>query len=147
MVFIKRRRKIPLRAEDIMITELVTINPEATIAEAAKLMWERRVGSVLVVAADGKLRGIVTERDMVFACSEGWDPTKRLVMDIMTEDPITVRRDDDVLTVIRKMREVGVRHLPVVDEEGRPVGIISYRDVLDLIMTIFGVTLGIYAED
>ncbi len=147
MVFIRRRRKIPLRAEDIMVTELVTVDPDTSIAEAAKLMWDKRIGSVLVVDEDGRLRGIVTERDIVFACGEAWNAKEHRVYEIMSENPITVKPDDDILTVIRRMREANVRHLPVIDEDGRPVGIISYRDVLDLIMTIFGLTLGVYAED
>jgi len=147
VVFLRRRRTLPIRAEDIMVREVVTVTPETPISKAAKVMWENRIGSLVVVSADGRIRGIVTERDMVFACSEGWDLNSRRVIDIMTDNPITVRPGDDIVTVINKMRDTGVRHLPVVDEDGRPIGIISYRDVLDTIMTFFALTLGLQARD
>ena len=146
MVFLKRRRKIPLRAEDVMTMEPVTVGPETTLAEAARLMWERRIGSLLVVDDEGRLRGIITERDLVFAVSEAWDPNRHTVLEVMTENPITVERDADILTVVRKMRDANVRHMPVVDENGRPVGIISYRDVLDLVMTLMAILLGAQQE-
>ena len=147
MVFLRRRRRVPLRAEDIMVVDLVKVSPDTTVAEAAKLMWGKRVGSVLVVDSDGRLRGIVTERDLVFACSEAWDPREHRVYEIMSENPITVRPSDSIITVIRKMREANVRHLPVVGDDGKPVGIISSRDVLDLILTLMGLTLGIQGEE
>ncbi|MCE4611247.1 MAG: CBS domain-containing protein [Desulfurococcales archaeon] len=147
MVFLRRRRKVPLRAEDIMVMDLIKVTPDTTIAEAARIMWNRRVGSVLVVDDEGKLRGIVTERDLVFACSEAWDTREHRVYEIMSENPITVKPDDSIFTVIRKMREANVRHLPVVDEEGKPVGIISSRDVIDLILTLMGIAIGIQGEE
>jgi len=146
MVFLRRRRKLPLRAEDLMTRDPVTIKEDASIAEAAKIMWKKRIGSLLVVDENGKLKGIVTERDLVFACSEEWDVREHKVYEIMTENPIAAKSDDDVIEVINKMREANVRHLPIVDEEGRPVGVISYRDVLDFIMTFFSITLGIKEE-
>lgn len=146
MVLVKRRRKVPVRAEDLMVRELVTVGPDDTVDTAARKMLEERVGSVLVVDSEGRLRGIVTERDLVFVVSESWDPRARRVWEVMTENPIVVRPGDDLVTVIRKMSEVGVRHLPVVGEDGRPVGIISYRDVLDFIMSVFMLALGLKEE-
>ena len=54
-----------------------------------------------------------------------------------------MKRDENILEVIRKMRDVNVRHIPVVDEEGKPVGVISSRDVLDIILTIMGLASAI----
>ncbi|BAA81505.2 conserved hypothetical protein [Aeropyrum pernix K1] len=146
VVFIRKRRKIPVRASDIMITEVVTVKPDDPVTRAAKLMVENLIGSVLVVDDEGRLRGIVTERDIVYVVSEAWDPTKHRVWEIMTENPIVVRPDDDLLTVVRKMSETNVRHLPVVDEKGAPVGIISFRDVLDFLMSVLGLALGMALE-
>jgi len=132
---LRRRRNIPLRAADIMSQPVETVSPDDSLREAAKRMLDRRVGSLLVVGSDGKLRGIVTERDLLYACAEGWSCGNRRVWEVMTENPVTVSPDDSIVDVIRKMRDMGVRHIPVVDAEGKPVGIISARDVLDAVLT------------
>ena len=144
MVLLLRRRRIPLRARDVMTSPPITIDPNATIKDVALKMRKERVGSVLVVDKEGKLRGIITEHDLVFACSEGWDPSTKQAWEIMTEDPITVKPEEDIVTVMRKMRDANVRHIPVVDDNGKPLGMISARDILDLIMTLAG--LGIIHE-
>lgn len=144
MILLLRRRRIPLRARDIMTTPPVTIGPDASIKDVARKMRTERVGSVLVVDEEGKLRGIITERDLVFACSEGWNPEVKQAWEIMTEDPITVKPDEDIVTIIKKMRDANIRHIPVVDDNGKPLGMISARDILDFIMTLAG--LGIFHE-
>ncbi|MCE4615869.1 MAG: CBS domain-containing protein [Aeropyrum sp.] len=146
MVFLKKKRKIPVRASDIMVREIVYVRPEDPVSVAAKKMVEERIGSVLVLDSEGRLRGIVTERDLVYVVSESWDPNKHKVWEVMTEDPIIVKPDDDLVTVIKKMSDIGVRHLPVVDESGKPIGIISYRDVLDFMMSVFAIALGLREE-
>ncbi|BES81997.1 CBS domain-containing protein [Pyrodictium abyssi] len=144
MILLLRRRRIPLRARDVMTSPPVTIDPNATIKDVARKMREERVGSVLVVDEEGRLRGIITEHDLVFACSEGWDPNTKQAWEIMTEDPITVKPDEDIVVVIKKMRDANIRHIPVVGEDGKPLGMISARDILDFVMTLAG--LGIIHE-
>ncbi len=144
MILLLRRRRIPLRAEDIMTAPPVTVKPDASIKDVAMLMRKNKVGSVLVVDEEGKLRGIITEHDLVYACSEGWHPENRQAWEIMTEDPITVQPHEEIVEVIKKMRDAGIRHIPVVDKDGKPLGMISARDVLDLVLTLAG--LGIIHE-
>lgn len=144
MVLLLRRRRIPLRARDVMTSPPVAIDPNATIKDVALKMRKERVGSVLIVDEEGKLRGIITEHDLVFACSEGWDPSTKQAWEIMTEDPITVKPEEDIVTVIKKMHDANIRHIPVVDDDGKPLGMISARDILDLIMTL--AALGIIHE-
>ncbi len=136
MILLKKRRKLPLRAEDIMTQPPITAKLNTKLVEAAKIMIENRIGSLLVVDEEGKLRGIITERDIVFAASQGWDPTQREVWEVMSENPITVTPDTDIVEVIEKMRTMDVRHMPVVDQEGKPVGVIASRDVLDTVLTL-----------
>lgn len=136
MILLKKRRKLPLRAEDIMTQPPITTKLNTKIVEAAKTMIEKRIGSLLVVDDEGKLRGIITERDIVFATSQGWDPTQREVWEVMSENPITVTPDTDIVKVIEKMRTMDVRHMPVVDDEGKPAGVIASRDVLDTVLTL-----------
>ncbi len=142
MILLKRHRKIPLRAKDIMSEPPITATLETTIAYVASLMRKNGIGSVLIVDEKGVLRGIVTERDIVFASSEGWNPKEHKAWEIMTENPITVSPEDDIITVIRKMRDVNIRHLPVV-KDNEPVGVISIRDILDVIWTLAGLGLGL----
>jgi CBS domain-containing protein len=136
MILLKKRRKLPLRAEDIMTQPPITTKLNTKLVEAAKTMIEKRIGSLLVVDEEGKLRGIITERDIVFATSQGWDPTQREVWEVMSENPITVTPDTDIVEVIEKMRTMDVRHMPVVDQEGKPVGVIASRDILDTVLTL-----------
>ncbi len=137
-----RRRRLPLRVEDIMVSPPVTLPKTAKLREAAKLMYEKRIGSVLIVDEEGRLVGIVTERDIVFACAQGWDAEKHEVWEVMSENPITVKPSDNVVSAMEKMREVGVRHLPVVDDKGRPIGMVSFRDIMDLVMTL--IEIGVF---
>jgi len=140
VILLLRRRKIPLRAEDIMTVPPITAKPETSLKDIAGLMRKHRVGSVLIVDEEGKLRGIVTEHDLVYACSEGWKPEATQAWEVMTENPITVKPDTEVIEVIKKMRNANVRHIPVVDDEGRPVGMISARDLMDFVLTLLGIT-------
>ncbi len=133
---IRRKRRLPLRVEDIMSTPPITIDRNAKIRVAARLMHDNRVGSVLVVDDEGKLIGIVTERDIVFACAEGWSADQHEVWEIMTENPITIKPSDTIGVALEKMGETGVRHLPVVDDEGKPVGVVAFRDIANTILML-----------
>jgi len=125
------KRSVPLRVSDVMVREVVTAGKNTPLKEAANSMYEKRVGSVVVVDEAGKPVGIVTERDLVYACAKGLSADTPIWM-VMTENPITIGEDALLLDAVEKMRSLNVRHLPVVDKEGKLVGIISVRDVLDL---------------
>ncbi|MGC8614203.1 MAG: CBS domain-containing protein [Conexivisphaera sp.] len=99
--------------------------------ELARRMHEARVGSVVIVDESGRPIGIVTERDIVYACAKGLAATAP-AWTIMTEDPITIRETALVVEAIGKMREADIRHLPVVDKDGKLVGILSFRDLMDV---------------
>jgi CBS domain-containing protein len=113
--------------QQLMSTELVTVGPDATVAEAAQLMSINRVGSALVVD-DGALRGIFTERDIVRALAAEHDAASHTVTDWMTTEPVVLSPDTTAVDALQRMLESGFRHLPVVDD-GRLVGIVSIRDL------------------
>ncbi len=135
-----------MRIGDLMTTEVVTIGPEASLKEAARLMLEAGV-SGLPVTEDGRLVGIITEADFVaeeaerrprrragllrfFAHEEPELPSKeRHVGDVMTRDVYTVGAEDDHVEAARLMEKTGVKRLPVV-EGGKLVGIVSRSDLL-----------------
>jgi len=91
-------------------------------------MAERHIGAVLV-AVDGRLQGIFTERDVLArVVAAGLDPNDTALGGVMTPNPDTVAPNDSALEALRRMSERGYRHLPVVDGE-RMVGIVSIRDL------------------
>ncbi len=139
MPLIKRKRKFPIRVEDIMSVPPITVHRTASIEEAAKIMFDNKIGSVLVVNDEGVLEGIVTERDLVFAIASGKVGKGLPVFMIMTENPITVGPGTPVDEALRRMKEVNVRHLPVVGKDGKPIGMISLRDIVDVIATFISV--------
>ncbi len=112
---------------DHMTRELLTIEPEATLAEAAKRMAARGVGAVVVLEGE-RLAGILTERDLLKAVAAGSHESAR-VSQWMTRHPETIEPNDDTDHAAALMIHGGFRHLPVVDE-GRTVGILSIRDLM-----------------
>jgi CBS domain-containing protein len=108
---------------------LISVEPKTSLAQVAKKM---RVddGDAVAVMSEGRLLGIITERDLVKAIADGVDPQQTQAEVVMTVDPATVAADEEVAVVAVKMMTLGVRHLPVVDSEGSPVGLISARDLV-----------------
>lgn len=116
-----------MRVSDAMSRELNRTGPETTIAEAASMMSQRRVGSTLVCAGD-RLLGIFTERDILRAVSHDASAMRDSLEHWMTRGPRTVTPDTNLDEALRIMVEGHFRHLPV-QEEGRLVGMLSMRDV------------------
>jgi CBS domain-containing protein len=107
----------------------VTASADITVAAAARLMKEHRIGAVLVID-EGRLAGIFTERDALFrVIAEGRDPAKTRVAEVMTANPRTIAPDRPFGHALHLMHEGGFRHVPVVDD-GRPLGVVSARDAL-----------------
>jgi len=119
-----------LRVKDVMSSPPIVVPEDATIEQAARKMWDERVGSVLVVNR-GKLTGIVTERDMLFALARSMVVGKVPVAKIMSRNVIAVDEEEQVAAAIQRMRQANIKHLPVIKTGGKPVGIISLRDLLD----------------
>jgi len=109
---------------------LLVARPEDNARHVAKAMVERQISSILVLDDDGKLIGIITERDFTrcFAV-EGVDGEKTTAGDIMTRDIETLSPDDSAFSALELMELRRFRHLPVVDAAGRPLGIVSIRDL------------------
>ncbi len=110
-----------------MTRDLLTIEPESPLAEAARRMASRGVGAVVVLDGE-RLAGILTERDLLKAVAGGLREDAR-VSDWMTRHPETVESEDATDHAASLMIHGGFRHLPVVDA-GRVVGILSIRDLM-----------------
>ncbi|HEY0978970.1 MAG TPA: IMP dehydrogenase [Flavobacteriales bacterium] len=116
------------RSESGMIQDPVKLDRKATVGDALKLMAEHRIGGIPVVDEGNKLVGIVTNRDLRFEKTMA-----RPVSEVMTKDRvITVARDTSMLQAEAVLQEFKIEKLPVVDAEGRLVGLITYKDIIKL---------------
>ncbi len=118
-----------MKVEDVPPGRLLSIDPNTSLAEVARRLRREGADSAAVMS-EGRLVGIVTERDLVRAIADALDPKQTKAEVIMTADPATVTPDEEVAVVALKMMRLGVRHLPVVDSEGTPIGLISASDLI-----------------
>jgi CBS domain-containing protein len=118
-----------VKVRDLPHGRLLSVGPDASLAEVAKRMRVEDCDSVAVMI-EKRLIGIITERDLVRAIADGVDPKKARADVFMSADPATVSADEDVSVVAVKMMALGIRHLPVVDDEGSPIGLLSARDLV-----------------
>ncbi len=110
--------------------EIISINSDATLSEAARLLARRRIGAVIVIGEDGSLAGILSERDVVRAVSdESVAALARPVSNFMTREITTCSEEDTVDGLMELMTNGRFRHVPVI-ANGRLVGIVSIGDVV-----------------
>lgn len=112
------------RISEMMTDRLVTVGPDDPVTAAAAAMREHDIGDVLVTE-DRVVRGVITDRDVaVRVVASGLDPASTAVRQV-----VSVRPDEPVASAVKKMREHAVRRLPVVDDDGRAVGVITIGDL------------------
>ena len=110
--------------------EVVTIAPSASLASAVGLLVEKRIGAVLILGADRRVVGILSERDVVRALAErGAGALEEPVSQTMTRKVSTCNENESVFNIMERMTEGRSRHVPVVDQ-GELVGIVSIGDVV-----------------
>jgi CBS domain-containing protein len=112
----------------------LTLPLSGTVADAVRVMREHRVGCVLVVEG-GRLVGIITERDLLLKLEEA--DMGRSIRELMTPRPEALSPDDPIVYALNKMSVGGFRHVPLVDERGCPVGVVSVKDIVDYIVDFF----------
>lgn len=105
----------------------VFIAPTATLREIAERLWWQAVGALVVGTADEPL-GIVSERDIVALIATGAEPTTT-AREAMTATLVTVRENDSVHDAVAAMLDHAVRHVPVTNDDGRVIGVVSIRDL------------------
>ena len=127
----------PLTAGDLCTRNTVIAYRKTGINEAARLMREQHVGSLIVVdeTIAGRLTvGVLTDRDIVTAVvARDMNPSALTVGDVMTADLVVAREEDSVLDVLASMRQKGVRRLPVTDARGVLIGVIALDDLLGVV--------------
>jgi CBS domain-containing protein len=122
-----------MKIQDIMTKDPSCVTPDATVRDAAQVMKREDVGVVPVVngEAEKRLVGIVTDRDIAIRCiADGKDGSCRVREVMSSDDLATCSFSDDVEQVMDAMRTEKVRRIPIVDERGSLVGIVSQADVL-----------------
>ena len=118
-----------MRVQDVMARNLITVEATEPVSAAARLMRERNIGSIPVQDAKGRLRGMLTDRDIVLRCvAAGRDPAKVEIEDVMSTGAITAAPGEDVTAALARMKSEQVRRLPVVEGETL-VGMLSLADV------------------
>jgi CBS-domain-containing membrane protein len=148
-----------IKVSDIMTTELVTFSPNDEIAKATKILLEKRFNGAPVVDATGKLVGILCQSDLIaqqknlpipsiFTFLDGFIPltsmkhlekeiekiAATLVSQAMTPDPVTVSPETEIVEVAELMVDKKFHTLPVVDDNGKVVGIIGKHDILKTLL-------------
>lgn len=118
-----------MRVGEVMTRGVELVPGEASVQEAATVMAENDIGAVLVGTED-RLEGILTDRDIIIrVVVEGRDPGRVLVRDVMSSTLFTCRDDAPVEMISREMDAHQVRRLPVLDDDGRLVGIVTRSDL------------------
>ncbi|MFQ3319731.1 MAG: CBS domain-containing protein [Natronomonas sp.] len=111
--------------EELMTSPVETVSPDASLAEAARILTEKGIGSLVV--GEDRLEGIITESDIVAAVGEELDPTTH-VSELMSDPVVTIQRHETLRAAAERMGHNGVKKLPVV-ENGAAIGIITTTDL------------------
>jgi signal-transduction protein with cAMP-binding, CBS, and nucleotidyltransferase domain len=120
------------------LKKVCTAKESTTLEDAVKQMQENEGGSLVIVDKDGKVSGILTERDFlmkVLGKVKNWE--KEPVSSAMTPDPFCLQCEDMIAHVMHNMHIGGYRHIPIVDNEGKPILIVSVKDVVSFIFEQF----------
>jgi len=126
-----------MRAGELCVRDVVTAEPDETVSEAARRMAQHHAGDLVVVEPASETPacpiGIVTDRDLVVRvlAHPDRDPARTRVAEVMHPDPVIAREEDDLETVLARMRAHTIRRIPVVDDRGRLQGILSIDDLID----------------
>lgn len=112
----------------------VVVQQEISVKEVLELLQKNKIGCIAVVDVLGKLKGIFTERDALLKIAgKAIDLNKTPISQMMTKDPQTASMTTSIAFTLNMMSQGGYRHVPIVDDESIPVGMISVKDIVDFI--------------
>lgn len=142
-VVIERHRDVgraimETRIEELRFPPAVVLPSDATVAKAIELMRKKKVGAVVVVAKGKKRKvaGIFTERDLLARVLDRRGYGRLALAKVMTPAPETLRPKDRLAYALNRMSAGRFRHVPLVDDAGKPVGMLSIRDVIDFVVEV-----------
>lgn len=128
-----------MKVQEIMIRTVKSCSPETDLAAAATMMWDGDCGVVPVVSAEGKVSGVITDRDICIAVATKHRRAEEITVGEVLKESLggsvgwnlfTCYPDDDLSSALRAMRNHRVRRLPVINKEGKLLGIVSINDVI-----------------
>lgn len=120
----------PTRVKEVMTDDIMTMLPNQSFAEVVGMMANRSFHHVLIVDADDRLDGVISDRDVLRALSRTPDWSKKRVSEIMTRDSITTTPESAISAAVRLMLENRINCLPVIGADGRVCGILTSTDLL-----------------
>lgn len=124
-----------MRTAEVCTRDVVATRRNTSLTDAAKLMRENHVGSIVILddAEPNKPAGILTDRDIVVSVvAAGLDNRTMTVGEVMSPGLVTAGEDDDALATLKSMRRRGIRRMPVVDRAGELCGIVSLDDLMEV---------------
>ena len=120
----------PTEVADIMTGKVVTLSPHHSFSQAANLMNDRYFRHCVVVDAQGHIVGVISDRDILRALARNPNSRSKSVEQIMTHNPVTVRRDTPIADAVSKILSKRINCLPVVEANGHVCGIVTSTDLL-----------------
>ena len=120
----------PTEVADVMTGKVVTLSPHHSFSEAANLMNDRYFRHCVVVDAHGQIVGIISDRDILRALARNPNARSKSLDQIMTHNPVTVRRHTPIADAVSKLLSKRINCLPVVDEDGSVCGIVTSTDLI-----------------
>ena len=115
---------------DVMTSKVVTLSPHNTFSEAANLMNDRYFRHCIIVDAHGQIVGVISDRDILRALARNPNARSKSLDQIMTRNPVTVRRNTPIAEAVSKIVSKRINCLPVVEENGGVCGIVTSTDLL-----------------
>ena len=119
-----------MMTRDLMLKDVVTTNGKVTVKETMELLFKRHIGSIVIVDDSQKCIGIFTERDAIRVIAQNI-PLDEPVEKTMTKNPFTINEDSTFEEAKYVIKSAKIRHQPVIDKNGKIVGLISVRTILD----------------
>ena len=120
----------PTEVADVMTAKVVTLSPHHSFSEVANLMNDRYFRHCVVVDARGQIVGVISDRDILRALARNPNARSKSLDQIMTHNPVTVRRNTPIAEAVRKIVSKRINCLPVVEEDGSVCGIVTSTDLL-----------------
>jgi signal-transduction protein with cAMP-binding, CBS, and nucleotidyltransferase domain len=128
--------KTGYKVSDVMTHVPIVVSSNSTLKDCAEKMEKKKVGTI-IVEDDGKLLGIISERDIVRkVVAIGENPVEKKVVDVMVKELITIDPSEDIFDALNRMKSFDIRHLPVL-HEGKLVGLLTMKDVLKIEPQLF----------
>ena len=120
----------PTEVADVMTGKVATLSPHSNFNEAANLMSDRSFRHCVVVDAHGQLVGVISDRDILRALARNPNSRSKSLDQVMTHNPVTVRRNTPIADAVGKILSKRINCLPVVEEDGTVCGIVTSTDLL-----------------